>query len=430
MTGDGSVAADAGGSAGSGGAIDGAAPDLPPPTGAVFSVGSFVTSVTAGPQVVAHGLGHAPKAVILWTAGKTSEMLSAGFYYGIGVSDGAASGAIAMSTRAGISPSGSSRRMAPKAITLVQAGEFTVAEADLSSLGSSSFTLNWSTNDTHPYVIHYLAIGGPQVTAKLLNWQAPTTTGMKAVTGVGFQPEAVLHFHVGAAVVTAPPVSQTNGSIGMGVMNRAGAQWSVQIADATSFSPSVATRAQRTDAAIYMYHAPSPVVNKLASFVSMDPSGFTLNFTTATTDASQVYSLALAGLQASVGTFDKSTAAATVAAPASQAVATSFSPGAVLLSSYQLGAQTAAVRESQGSWGIGASDGTNEGSSAIVAADAVSPTVVNALDKTSKAFLKMNSPPVDAEADMASFDPSGFTLSWTTNDAIASQMCFLALGAR
>jgi hypothetical protein len=86
------------------------------------------------------------------------------------------------------------------------------------------------------------------------------------------------------------------------------------------------------------------------------------------------------------------------------------------------------VRESQCSWSVGAGDGTHEASSAIVANDAISPTAVDAIDKTSKVFLKMNTPPLDAEADLASFDPSGFTLNWTTNDPVASQMCFFALG--
>lgn len=413
------------GAAGTGGGspID-SGQDAPIPTGAVFSVGSFVKSAATGSQVVTHTLGQAPKALLLWTAGKTNETLSAGFYYGIGISDGATSVALAMSTRDGATAASSSRRIASKVMTLVQGGEITVAEADLSSLSASNLTLNWTINDGQPYVIHYLAIGGPDVSAKLVNWQAPTATGTKAVTGVGFQPEAVLHFHVGAAFVSAPPFSQSNGVIGMGVMNKEGAEWSIQVADATSVNPSVSTRAQRTDAAIYMYHAPSPVVNKVASFVSMDAGGFTLNFTTATADASQMYSLALAGLQASVGTFTKSIAVA----PVSQAVTTPFTPGAVFLSSYQMAPQTAAVRESQCSWGVGASDGTNEGSSAIVASDGVSPTAVDAQDKTSKAFIKMNSPPMDAEADLASFDPSGFTLSWTTNDSTASQICFLALG--
>jgi hypothetical protein len=36
---------------------------------------------------------------------------------------------------------------------------------------------------------------------------------------------------------------------------------------------------------------------------------------------------------------------------------------------------------------------------------------------------------VDAEGDLTSFDATGFTLNWTKNDAVATQICFLALGA-
>src|SRR5262249_16904280 len=134
------------------------------------------------------------------------------------------------------------------------------------------------------------------------------------------------------------------------------------------------------------------------------------NFTTASNTASQIYSLALAGVKASVGSFNKVTAGA----PVSQSVTTGFQPGAVLLTSFQMGAQTATVDEPNCSFGIGASDGVNEGSSAIASADAVATTSVDAQDKTSKAFVKMNMPPLDAEADMASFGATGFTLNWTT----------------
>jgi hypothetical protein len=291
-------------------------------------------------------------------------------------------------------------------------------------MSASNITLNWTTNDGQPYVVHYLAIGGPQVSAKVVNWQTPGTTGPKAVTGIGFEPETVLHLHVGPSFVATPTATQSNALFGMGVMNQAGAQWAMQVADVASVNPTISTRAQRTDAALYMYHGPTAVLNKVASFVSMDPGGFTLDFTTATSELSQVVSLALAGLPSSIGTFTKSTAAA----PASQSVPTPFTPGAVFLSSYQIAPQTAPVRESMCSWGIGASDGSNEGSSAMSVSDAVSPSSVDAVDKTSKAFIKMNSPPVDAEADLSSFDPSGFTLSWTTNDSVASQICFWALG--
>src|SRR6185503_7978945 len=104
-----------------------------------------------------------------------------------------------------------------------------------------------------PYVIHYLVIGGPQVSAKVVNWQAPTSAGQKAVIGVGFQPEAVLHFYVGAAFINAPPSSQTSAVLGIGAMDKTGAQWAIQAADADNQNPAVASRAQRNNAAIYMY---------------------------------------------------------------------------------------------------------------------------------------------------------------------------------
>jgi hypothetical protein len=403
-----------------------AAPEAPPPPGAVFAVGSFAKIGATGNQVVAHSLGTNPKALILWTAGKTNETLSGGFYYGIGVSDSTMSVSLAMSSRDAVTTSSSSRRIANKAITLVQGGDVTVAEADLAGSNANNFTLNWTVNDAQPYVVHYIAIGGPQVAAKIVNWQTPTAPASKSVTGFGFQPEAVLHFYAGAAFVNAAPYTSGNAVLGMGAMDKTGAQWAIQASDANAQAPMVASRAQRNNAAIYMYTDTGATgITKDAAFVGMTSGGFTVNFTTANANAAQVYSLALAGLRAGVGTFNKTTAAA----PASQSVSSGFQPRAVLLASYQMGAQTAPYSESHCSFGLGASDGTNEASSAIFSGDAVATSTVDGHDKTSKAFIKMNTPPLDAEADLASFGPSGFTLNWTTNDTVASQICFLALGA-
>jgi len=99
------------------------------------------------------------------------------------------------------------------------------------------------------------------------------------------------------------------------------------------------------------------------------------------------------------------------------------------MASYQMASQTPQMNEPICSFGVGASDGVSEASSAITSADGASTSAVDGQDKTSKAFIKMNMPPLDAEADMASFGASGFTLNWTTSDSVASQMCFLALGA-
>ncbi len=414
-----------GATGGKGGTMD-AAPEAPPPPGAVFAVGSFTKLTSTGSQSVPHTLGQVPKALLLWTIGKTNETLSSGFYYGVGISDASTSFSLATSTRDGVSPSQGSRRVASKAITLVHGSASIVAEADLPSWSSTNFQLTWTTNDSQPYVIHYLVIGGPQVSAKVVNWQAPTSPGQKSVTGLGFQPETVLHLYAGAAFDNPSPHTDSSAVIGIGAMDRTGAQWAIQASDVNGANPTVTSRSQRNDAAIYMYSdSGSVVVTKEASFVNMTSGGFTLNFGTANSSASQIFSLALGGLKAGVGTFNKSTASA----PASQTVTAGFRPGAVFMTSYHIASQTAQINQPICSFGVGASDGTNEASSAIVAHDNASPAAVDGQDKTSKAFIKMNTPPLDSEADMASFGPTGFTLNWTTNDSVASQMCFLALGA-
>jgi len=321
--------------------------------------------------------------------------------------------------------------MAMNAITLVNYDQAVLAEADLSGSSSSAFTLNWTTNNAEPYVIHYLAIGGAQVSAKVVSWVAPASPGTRIVSDVGFLPEVVLHFYAGGAFTTAPPFATGNAVFGMGAMDKGGAQWAFMMGDTSNADPDVASRAQKTDSALYMTtDVPSLAISKEAAFMSMDSGGFTVNFTanSSSPNQSQIFSLALAGVKAKVGTFLKSTGAA----PSSQSITSpGFRPSVLLLSSYQSAAQTGAVHIGHARHGLGATDGTHEGSSALAIADNVTPANVNGVDKVSKVFMKVDNTTmtIDAEADLTSFDSSGFTLSWTTNDAVATEICFVALGA-
>lgn len=398
--------------------------DTVPPVGAVFAVGTFTSTATTGTQVVSHPLGQNLKALILWTMGKTNEVLGSNYYYGLGVSDMFSTVSFASSSKDEVSPSSSSRRVANRVMTLVQGGEVTMAEADLVASDSSTFTLNWTLSDSQPYIVHYIAIGGPQVMAKLVNWQTPASPAAKAIT-VGFSPSAVLHFHAGASVLNAPPTSLPNSVVGIGAMDQGGMQWGLQVAEASGVTEAIASRAQHTSSAIFMYNDTNPAtVSKEASIASMMPDGFNMNFTQANANLSQVVSLALGGVKARVGSFDKTTAAA----PASQTITTDFRPGAVFLASYQR-TSTTNVREFGSALGIGASDGVREASSIFGGAHGVTTTATTGQDKTGKVFLKMNDPPLDAEADLTAMTPTGFTLNWTLNDGVASQICYIALGA-
>src|SRR5262249_46628650 len=72
-------------------------------------------------------------------------------YFGFGFSDGTASGSGSSASQNGIATAAVARRMANKALTVVKWDQTVLAEADLQSWNTTSFTLNWTTNDTRAY---------------------------------------------------------------------------------------------------------------------------------------------------------------------------------------------------------------------------------------------------------------------------------------
>ncbi len=106
-----------------------------------------------------------------------------------------------------------------------------------------------------------------------------------------------------------------------------------------------------------------------------------------------------------------------------------FDPKLLFLNSFQNVAQASPVGEARLGWG--ATDATTELSLSIQDKDSVLMSDVDGVAKTGKVFVKVDnhSQTIDAEADLTSFDDDGFTLNWTTNDAVATEMLYLALGS-
>ncbi len=395
-----------------------------PVSGQTFKVGSFTKSGDAAPatQTVTHNLGVVPKALILWTSGKTTEVIGASYTCAFGMTDGTTSYSASWASINGGKKSNASRRMAPKLLNIVQWGEVTLAEADLTSWNETTFTVTWTTNNSSQYIVHYLLIGG-DISAKVVTWQMPARTGSRPVTGVGFQPDVVLHAHLGYDYGTMS-TAMSGAGFGLGAMNGSGSQWAFQVFTGDADNNSDTQRGQQTDAALYSIDG-SLQVKKEASFASMDSDGFTVNFSSASPGAGWVASLALSNVNALPGSFLKTTAAA----PAGQPVTgLSVNPQAVLLASFQDITQGNPVVHTR--LGLGASDGTTEGGWAIADAEKVGTTSVWAIDKTSKVFMKVNNDTqtVDAEADVSGFDTGKFTLNWTTNDTVETQILYLAFG--
>jgi hypothetical protein len=345
-------------------------------------------------------------------------------YFGFGMTDGTRSRSVSTSSQTGVTTSNASTRMANKVLTMVRWGEVVVAEADLSAWDSTNFTLNWTTNDANAYVVHFIAIGGSDVSARVVDWTMRTTTGNATVTGVGFQPDVVFHAHGGHTFTAAAPANQAGGAFGLGVMDFDGDEWALANWTVDNQATSDTQRGQLTDATVYSFNN-ALTVQKRAEWVSMNADGFTLNFTnTGSNAAARVFSLALKGVNVKPGSFLKSPGAA----PAAQQInGVEFRPSLVMLASTQTTTQANPVAHAR--LGLGASDGGTEGSSAVQDEDAAAFANVDGIDKTSKVFMKVDNgtPAIDAEADLTSFHADGFNLSWTTNDAVQTEILYLAL---
>ena len=142
-------------------------------------------------------------------------------------------------------------------------------------------------------------------------------------------------------------------------------------------------------------------------------------------DATVIHYLALAGGQYQVGSFAKTTASATASQPVT---GVRFRPVGLLLTSFNKTASTAIV--SEGRISLGASDGTTEGAIWYHDLDNQGTTVVKVRSSTTKVAVHASGTTLNAEADLSSFDANGFTLSWTTNNAVAEEILYAAFGPR
>jgi hypothetical protein len=385
-------------------------------------VGSFAKATTTGTQVIAHGLGTAPKAVIVWAIGESNEDFRRSFHLSYGFSDGTTSQSMATASFDNVAPSNTSRRQSDRLLTQIDPGEKLIAEATLVSWDADSFTINWTTNNPFPWTIGYMVLGGSNVSAKVIGWDTPSSGGAHAVTGIGFKPDAVLHAYNGLWSPQVPSIARHAG-FGLGAMDASGNEWASFFLIIDGGSPKDASRGQRTDSALYTFGS-SGGAEVRASFLSMDNDGFSLNFASAPSTPNHVASLAIKGLSAKAGSFDKSTQAA----PASQSVnGLGFTPKALFLAGTQGLATTFAPHAR---FGFGAAGGLGQGALAVQDADNVTFSRVSGIQKTSRVYVKVDSDQlvVNAEADWGGFGSDGFNLNWLVNDNVPSQILYLALG--
>jgi hypothetical protein len=388
-------------------------------------VGSFAKRSGTGTQAIT-GVGFTPKALLFWSGGATTadtgfENVDMEQYFGF--SDGTNHVALSHVSQDGVSPSNTAHGYTNSgAFMVVDLGATLNSVGVVSSLDADGFTFNWTTaTGATGILIHFLAIGGSTVLAKVGDVVTPSSTGTQAVTGIGFQPSAVI-FSGFPSGTTTPYVHDGFGPNGIGWVTET-AQQTLDCDTVMPRNPSSTSRYQRTDRCIAARGAGG--VTYQASLTSLDSDGFTVDWDIAKTG--RLPYLALAGVDVAIGEISQP------AATGLQATTLSLTPQALIVMSTGQAASTSIQTNSRLSFG--ATDGTRQRVSWSGDNNGVSPTQTARYDATTSVHLAATpaasgaSSTKNAEAALSSLDASGFTLNWTTiNDSTVRQVFYLAIG--
>ena len=389
--------------------------------------GVFAKRSGTGSQTVAD-VGFTPKLLLLFAVAKTADGFAAGFQWGFGASDGATSRAMSGWSWDDHHGADTDRYEAAKAIAITQTGGTTAtAEADLTEFNAAGFILNWTTNDTSAWIIHYLAIGGEDVECDVTSFDAlNNTVHQQSYTHVGFKPDLLLLFGAPVGVLGTGQLNQC-----LGFADGSGNQFAMSGASVYPASTMDTARYQRTNKCFVSLppafaEAPDHVEAE-ASLVTMDTLGFTLNWTTAAASTQTIVSVAIRGIQAKVGAFNAPGATGDVGYTGA-----GFLPRGALFAGFNTPASTSIQAHNRFSLGV-ADTPRNVNSIFLADEDNVTPhSSTNQATYDHYCHLSADYPdPVGTylAALVKTWDTDGFTLTWAGISPFATdQVGYLLLG--
>ncbi len=388
--------------------------------------GTFALPAVTGNFAVT-GVGFKGVALVLWATPQTAEGFASGFAFGLGFAANPTNRCTVTGSSANaVGTTSSWTRIDNLAFLLFNPSGIRILSADFVSFDADGFTLNFTITSSG-VIVHYLVLGGPDLLhAAAGTFLSPLVTGTQDITGLGFAPDCVLFL---SSVVDGLAIDFSNCRFGIGAATASPiARWAIGLdSDSGQVEPVTGQMSvgERTDSCIA---TEAGVILEKADYVQSLPDGFRLNWITVVGTSVGRYHgyLALRGGQYSVGAITKTIAAA----PVTQDVSTvPFLPAGVLVATWNRPANTAivnTVRFSVGATSAPAQSGGTWGG----AVDNVNPTVTDASTYSTK-FIRLATDPatIAAEADLSTFLSTGWRFNWTTNDANADELLYLALGA-
>lgn len=389
------------------------------------ALGAINAPAATGSQATT-GLGITPDALIFLANIMTAAGNASDAQMSIGFSTGSASQVSAgYNSNDASASSDVVRQVLTNRVVGTYTGGTTVANlnVDMTSHDADGFTLNYN-NTINGADISYLGLSGTDILgATAGNFAAATSTGNQAVTGIGFQPNLVLFI---TNLQTASGVANNNSSFGFGVTDGTN-QWACGLGMQNAQATMNNRRGFYDNRCIVVPQAGSNAIAHDALITSMDADGFTVNWQTAPGAAYIVGYLALSVTNAKVGTFNQATTTGNQAT-----TGVGFTPEVLMMASAGHDTANAVVDTARFSIGAGISSSArwaywtgDEDAAADSRAESRYATdkIITMADEATG-----GSPTVLAEADLVSLDSDGFTVNWTTADATARNIGYIAMG--
>lgn len=371
-----------------------------------------------------------PQAVILWCTRRQAQAVGFATHMELsyGFSDGTNHYSMNVTSDDGAATTTCDRRHAAKALTIwetVVSVNTKEAECDLAII-ENGFTLDWTTNCSHEYIINYMAIGGIE-SAKVGTITAGAGgLGNKVFTGVGFSPDML--FFAGISDTGQPPAAAVHAMFELGWCNRGGEEAAIAITsqDALAGGSAQTTRMQVTTRCLLGMAVTGDATLEELSFVSMDDDGFTLNLDKQSFDRVWGY-LALRGVESEIGV---DTSGAATGDKTTAFTSTAIADPALMMYSFNRPASAVAVPDARIAIG-GASEVGRR--ACMWGGDVDDPiaVVISDMFTGNSSLLTLvdtdNPSAADDIGELVELHPDRFVIDWTTVTS-AKQFVYVALG--
>ncbi len=384
--------------------------------------GNFALNTSNGNQTIT-GVGFQGKVVLFFPSVQTADGIAVNSHLGFGVGISSTErGTVGSSGENGVTTPNTNRgNWNTKCINQLDAtAEITsLYEADFVSWNSDGFVIDITTAPASAYRVGYLVLGGDDLTDVATDrFQQPASTGEQTISGVGFQPDAVVFFashydedqnkaHSGFGLGFAVSTSQRGG---MSTFSRDG------------IATSSAHRNQRTDQCIVLQWNTSP--NSLADFVSFNSDGFVVDWSSVAGSQPSFYYIALKGGQYAVGSLTSQTSTGNFSD-----TSIGFQGGAGIFASFCNAASGSNVTDKDISLGI-ATSSTERFMIGATDEDGVATTNADNFSDDGKIYKNYDlSQSLEGDIDFVSWNSDGFTLDQTDADPTGNEIIFLIFGA-